>query len=528
MIISTHIFMFPFRWDYKSEEIGLTKIEFENRVDIEKFKAKLSNKWEYKKFSINKDIEYNEYIYFYDYVREAIYNEKEFNENKTSYSFKYKHCNGGKYIIEIKNKSYTLDIYTLDIEDISLKLYDSGVGTLIFYLNNTKESQSSKDDILKINDFGRRIYPQFLAGENGKLTEAVKDKFLASKIKIELLNDTFEDTFCNFDTIEKVDSNPQKIADFILKLFGDNFKDNKEDLNKDKILINPIIDDRMFVVCWYGNNGISEQLKAPVSDLYNKEFVEYNYINSDFWYEYIFIDGGGKTCQSKIMSKELLKKHSYDRWIGYGTLYATTRYSLVAFSNDFKTLKKFHADYIPTHLKTMYTQMIALVLAQRASILRFSDEVTNISHLDEKSEDNLTTKVEKLHKEYIKFTNKIYFREVTAQEQGIELYDKMLEVMKIKENVKDLDNEISELYNYARLIEEGKTKKEVDKLTKLGSYFLPPTLVAGIFGMNVFGDSIANSGWVILSILFIVSSVIGFKNRSKIKDIIKCEFKGKK
>jgi Mg2+ and Co2+ transporter CorA len=152
-----------------------------------------------------------------------------------------------------------------------------------------------------------------------------------------------------------------------------------------------------------------------------------------------------------------------------------------------ESLHKNNAAFLINHMKTVYFQMVILLLAQRTSILRFSDEITAISDIEEGNKD-LTKKISNLHKHYLRFKNKLYFKEVTPQEQGIELYDKARDVMRIDSDIQDLSYEIHSLNSYAFIEEEKLEKEQMNKLTKLGTYLLPPTLMAGIFGMNVFGE----------------------------------------
>jgi Mg2+ and Co2+ transporter CorA len=125
--------------------------------------------------------------------------------------------------------------------------------------------------------------------------------------------------------------------------------------------------------------------------------------------------------------------------------------------------------------------MAELCLLHRATVLSFSDEVTHVSNLIEKKKSKNRISLEKiddLYKHYILFINKIYFREVTAQEQGIEMYDMMQKIMRIPNDVKDLDKEIGELNHFA-------SKEEAHNLTRLATIFLIPTLIASLLGMNV-------------------------------------------
>lgn len=59
------------------------------------------------------------------------------------------------------------------------------------------------------------------------------------------------------------------------------------------------------------------------------------------------------------------------------------------------------------HFYTMYYEMALLVLIQRASILRLSDEASKIAIFDE---DEALENVKKLQRYYTEFINDLYFR----------------------------------------------------------------------------------------------------------------------
>jgi Mg2+ and Co2+ transporter CorA len=175
-----------------------------------------------------------------------------------------------------------------------------------------------------------------------------------------------------------------------------------------------------------------------------------------------------------------LEKHTYSRWIDYGTLYGMSRYSLVMLTGEYAPA------FLIKHLQTLYYKMAELSLLQRATVVSFSDEVTHVSDLVHSDEDKAIEKIEDLYKHYILFVNKIYFREITTQEQGIEMYDMMQRIMRIPEQVKDLDDEIAELNSFAGMIADKKDNKENVRHTWIATFFLPFMLMSGFFGMNYF------------------------------------------
>ena len=158
----------------------------------------------------------------------------------------------------------------------------------------------------------------------------------------------------------------------------------------------------------------------------------------------------------------------------------------------------------------MYVRLVEMVLIQRASILKFSAEVTRLSSLDEKDSRKPADQISDFYKAYIRFVNQIFFREITAQEQGIDLYDLLTDNMRIKDQVKDLDNEIGELHNYASLLDEKSQSRNLSLLTILGSLFLIPSFIVGFFGMNFFkyNDSFVNTKIGIIGAIIILSATI--------------------
>lgn len=525
-VYSSHIFMFPFRFDYVEKgfenEFDFYKDKtIDERVDLKKLKKAIKKDWDYEPLKLKKDINngkdyiYNEFAYFYDYARDAIYNQSE--DNPISYYFEKKFKNV-KYQIDILEKKP----YILDITGLSLRCFHTGVGILSIEFENRHYDKF--DDILKINDFGRRIYPQFISmppkllfkdAKNQKLlhyfvkpykaidwcikysTNVTKKSFLADSIKI-IGNYQKDKIDYKIDTKESFNFKPSDdivIGDHIMKLLGDSFTQYKKD-NSQKYYIQPILDDRMFVLSWHGNNLISNELK-----------ICHNYKNNDKWYKYLFIDGNGINVKNTEMKEQLLKKATYDRWSDNGTLWGVSRYSMVVLTDS-------SGFWLSRHLHSMYSQMIIILLATRSSILRFSDEVATLASDDTLEIDRLT----RLYQRYLIFYNRLNFKELTHQEQGIELYNMAREQMKIDEHIEKLDNKFTKLFEFANLQEEKKSTQSMNDISKIGAIFLPPSLLVALFSMGIYDyDKSLTSLFVGLSATF-ASAVLGYV---AIRNIIK-------
>lgn len=533
-VISSHIFIFPFRWDLINEDSCLD-ISIDKRLDVDEFISFLSkDEWQEdecvkKLININESdstSDYNTYSYFYENVRSAIWGKSDLVENKVTYKSRFKNIiyfagwksikkrkeqivrcfnyrnidNNSKYIIKIFNQERE---YELKIVNIKLKVYDTGIATLSYFLENY--DNNDENDILKINDFGRRIYPQF------KPTNDAKRSFLANKLILKLQGKQIEEDF------ETNNTSLIQISNTIMKLLGEKFICRKNKLNQlckkgeSGIFIKPVIDDRMFVICYY-----NDDLKSY------KIINDSNFLDDDFWYQLVFVDNSGPTCKNANMKKEFLLNSTYARWSGDGTLFGISRYSFVILCDE----KWFSKNILFNHINTLYYEMILIALVQRASILRFSDEISTIANTKSKS---LYYNIKKLQEYYIRFINTLYFKEVTAQEQGIELYDKILDFMRIEKEIKRLDENIDEIQRYQTLQASEKLNEFIRVLTigGLGIAFLSyiATLGAAKFEhfipqklMDLFSLSYSFFNYVILPlIIFLIVIICLIRNINGVK-----------
>ena len=457
-IISQHIFMFPFR-------ITVGEPSY-NHWNPKTFNPKLTG------------LNYSEYAYLHGYVRDALYQIRQ----DVKWISKYYELKGFNqtdtisYFIRGKKEPYILGI-----DNISLRIFETGVGILSFSLLN--DHYDKIEDILIINDFGRRVYPEFFP-ENGDI-KVVKDKFLPDKVVLNFSGRSpiEEDFSCLKDAIS--DDGKIRIGDHITKLL-------------EGIEFIPIIDDRMFTICWYG------------SCIWSQKLAGNGYKSCDAWHQYIFLDGRSIGTENRRMKEKLIRDNTYERWSDCGTLYGITRYSLMCITDTPTEENFFFPDVIRNHMQTMYFQIATILLAQRASILKFSADVSDISGEiedflnlgsdDEEQFRKIADKVKTLHSSFIHFVNRLWFTEVTPQEQGIEMYNMALKNMGLKEQLDEVRHEIKELYEFMDMQYEKMKAKDDRKmnhnlvlLNKLAFILLPLTVVSGLLGMNLFStDDISN------------------------------------
>lgn len=454
-LYSYHIFIFPFKWEHKS----ITGKTFSERFDLTKIKPWDNSDW----INLPKPIRaeyatelYNEKNFFYEFVHPVLFDDEKWKDDPVVLHYERKEAyDNRKLVYEIDVIANPGNPYRLNLKSIGLNLYSTGTGSLVFYLENN--DYPGLDNILRINQYGRRILPPFFDLKTGVLK--TKQYELANHIAITGLNGNEQRYFEDFSSYtDKTDWKPARFIESLMADFNENLH------------IEPVTDDRMHVLCRYENDKMSRIVKG--------KWLNNDGFKND-WYRFLFVDGGKyPMCQNEKMKDKLIKAHTYTRWTNWGSIHGISRYSFVYLT------PKNPNDFLKTHFRTIYARMVELTLIQRASILKFSEEVTELSKLKQEGTKSMTEKISGLYKEYIRFVNQVYFREVTAQEQGIELYNLMQEKMKIAEQVKDLDREIEELHNYANLLEQKEQEQRITKITVLGAVFLPATFLVGLFGIN--------------------------------------------
>lgn len=179
---------------------------------------------------------------------------------------------------------------------------------------------------------------------------------------------------------------------------------------------------------------------------------EFNYLHDDktanSLYEFVFIDTEGNvSCPTAEMRKELLSAHVYRRWLSCGTLQAVTNYSLVCITSE--------SVYAPVILPflTQYTRLACFALVQRASLIKFQADAALLSAHIKNPKKKINTQniiaLNKLQERFVAFQSQLNLFEVTAQEQGCELYGMLREFLFVDKQREALQNQLDALYSAA-------------------------------------------------------------------------------
>lgn len=550
-VISYHTFMFPFLY------------EMNKKTTRSKFEACCHPGWfpdVWEPDQMNNQIWYNQYHYFNETAHNAIYMPKDFKDkpeavvrnlrfdllslteeapkadpkreherpkNKSN-PIKYVICKGG-------NKYY------LDVNAIRMKLYNTGVGILIFELEN--RSYPSEKEVTQINDFGRRIYApyysytprKFLKFHKCKPTLKLRDQEKKKNLKSRHYRVNRDSMFCGICAEElyfeidgkgveqeqsslipkalRTAADVTVLAEPIRRLLSNSEcrVTTQEDCAKDEICIEPVIDDRMFVACYYKNGNFVDAMREWDGDHYRylthaKEMNPFDNENNKNaahrLYTMMYVDGDGLCCHSRTMLQKLLSdEHIYTRWLECGWLEGdqkTFAGTITGFSEyTMISVAKKPMDHLIDAFLTQYVEMAALALAQRASLLSFEYMISECAH-------GRNYEAENIHKKYVLFQSQLLLKELTPQQQGLELYDMLEKNLMIEKEKEEIKEQIEGLFIQ---IDETHDKVENNLLNALG--FLGMVEVADILIEHIFNKSCDNLLGIGAVVLFLVGSYKG-------------------
>ncbi len=469
-VYSYHTFIFPFVWEGRGKRtVTLDEFRslFENNVNWENIHIPDEHH-----VSLNplirdkKDILlfHKEYQYFHPYARKALYG---FSDDVVSnYSFRTQDIqNKAHYYIEctVEEKDeqgesiYCLHKYDLLVNGIRLKIYNTGIALFVLECENhgvgvrsyngeqTALDQRTLDAAKRINDYGRRISLPYIP------TPPFYSTITAERLVMDVKGvGTFVSDYRGFaEELSGTEDITDKLSlthfcDFIKKIlaFGRDdisFTSRLDEDDKKSYYIYPALDDRMFVTCYIKDSEALWQFSQR--DDNGKLLYLENERLSKSLHELIAIDPPGNCCtQDPDMRRKYIEEHTYLRWIQWGTLITYTNQSLINLTTSDCP------EYMEDSFLSQYVQLCCLVLVQRTSIINFQRQTSAMSaRIRERGKRislSTVSEITKLQERFVAFQNQLSFTEVTPQDQGIEIYDKLMEMSFVEKEIHALKEQL--------------------------------------------------------------------------------------
>ncbi|OOO00345.1 MAG: hypothetical protein ATN35_07660 [Epulopiscium sp. Nele67-Bin004] len=333
-IVSEHIFLFPFAWSISTQKQGYY---FRPQYQIKHKIFQNIKGWESEEFKIETDEQYNEFVYFYRPVRNALYSDSEYENISNNYNL-IDVGSDSNCVIDIKGKSYTLNI-----KRIGLKIVKSGIGILSFYLQNT--TYLEQEDVHNINMFTDCVYPLELPLNDRE------SRIYPTKIRFELNSSIIEEDILQTE-YKKIAG---KISPFIMSILGDSF--SQDSAKHRRILVEPLIGSKMFCICLYKDDQAFSQVQMSKKYNFKKEYTLIEDEQCYFLSPFVLFSISKTNTSSRV----------YDQMM---SLLVIQKASLLNFSNQIATISLLSKEELVVAIQSIYEIYIQFINQM------FFDEIT--------------------------------------------------------------------------------------------------------------------------------------------------------
>lgn len=481
-VYSYHTFILPFIWKSNNskpveEEYAKFKKNFDQNPNWRGTNLEGEFKLSYEEVYSTKDDMlslYKEYQYFHPYVRKAIYGYED--EIVSNYVFRPELIrNKAEYHI-VKKEKY----YKLMLNAIRLKIYNTGVALFIMECENhgidgNGDPQNSLNAVKDINDYGRRITIPFIDPNYAICADKLWVQFENSRYEEDFLA-TMKSVKGEQDLLTRVSlTNICEVIKGFLEEGSEYSFSSRQALDEKSFFVYPALDDRMFVACMVSDEEKTQSMLrvSEVGDQRRYAYEQNEDIQKEL-YELVFVDPAGDcTMQEYSMRAQYLEERLYKRWFDYNSIYSITNQSMIMLSSASET----NCPFLIDNFLTQYVQMACLGLAQRASLVKFKYEVSQLSAVlsRKKIEDDNIKVIMGLQKRYVAYQSQLSFDEVSPQEQGIEMYQLLKNALYIEKESETVKGQIEDLYETAN------TSLNYE-LSNVANVFLPLTVFLSICG----------------------------------------------
>lgn len=475
------IFLYPFYYQGNKESV-IHKLKSEGNWE--------SPIYQYEKY-------YDEYVYFHPFTRDILFDQSNIDYEKSMVYLYFKKSKELKLKVTYKekgNKGFHEIEKFYPINSIQLHLFDLNVGILTIQIQTAKTLKFR--EILQFNELVRRIAPSWQGQKDiGHLPQKVEFIDLNGHTIVESVED-----FNEQEMIQRPRDGVVYVSKLIQHLMSPLKNDKKADLSKTdqtELRYQTALDERMVV---YSYVCFDDKVQASEIILSDDDFLAFVLVDRE----------PGGSFSNKSMTKKYLKQYKYNRWEDLGTRYGFSRYSGVVLGKDDPWIEDgkeihFFRDKIFKDFKTIYYQIALILYFHRAALLKFSHESSLCSEILSRSQNNIK-QVNDLRKDFLVFTNKFWFTEITNQDQGIEMFDQWEGILRNKELFDEVAYELKEINEFIEREQDKNSademhqlEKRVGTLTIITIIFLPIMLLTSILGMNPLVDI---SKWWIFILIF--------------------------
>ncbi|SEH08758.1 hypothetical protein [Candidatus Venteria ishoeyi] len=232
--------------------------------------------------------------------------------------------------------------------------------------------------------------------------------------------------------------------------------------------------DRMFVNVAYGLTGIAPESSRA------RERAEFLlslavYVDKANGFPASIADG---YAYDRVFSQNLLQQQSLQRWndMGIYSAYSTYANAQLGYGYFFNEIVG------PTHIPFIYGRMFMLALFYQATLQHYNRHITcaTVALSEQKNLDSFR----ELRKGFIQFTNNYWFREVTSQVQGIEIFDLQTRALDLNTEYELIKDEMERADEYNQALRDQIFNERAEKYSLVAFLVGLAAVIAAILALT--------------------------------------------
>ncbi|WMP17256.1 hypothetical protein [Thiothrix lacustris] len=346
---------------------------------------------------------------------------------------------------------------TVEFQTVRLYRYFNGIYMLAFTVRPHATQHMYLEAWLRFTRLGRQLYPTFTEQWNeGKIAP------------LELTTPELAEPLRALDAevSRHFPKSSEYLSPILIHLAQQFFADDIKQKLKDEIRL---FDDRMFVSVAYGLAGeekLDENKRKRI-----KALIATTDRFEDTWSE---MDG---YAYSQTAIDRIIQNTEFDFWADKGGHFIYNDMVNGYLYRDWF----FNKIIAPKHIPYIYDRMLIQALFYQASLRHYDHEITVTTKALLNNKDKVND-ISKQRGQFIEFTNQYWFREVTNQMQGKEIFRLQQQGLGLQEHYTLLQDEITRTDEYLQALEADNAGKRAHQFTKLAA------VLAMVAALPIFND----------------------------------------
>jgi len=411
---------------------------------------------------------YTEFVYFHPFVQKFLYGEDSpirIAERKDITSVKVK--------LNTETESVT-EIVLLEVAHIHLYLFDTQIAILVLEI---KGSDFPLSTVQSLQNQFRRVYPPYWDDKDaaGHCPSEVTWLDNNGDAIGESSNYNYSNTFISYIQDNKT---PPVAAHWRWLLQPLHLTDENNN-NKKSVSFSQILDERIPAMTYL---AVDNPFKLSRNDLIRLTFYDESGKSEDSPYATKFLsDFEQKHCYDRFWEPQNAAK---DNWMT--TRYMCCGYGFVVIG---KANNKFFLDEdsgLHFFFGHHYFQFGLILDFQRASLLVFTARLAEAANrIKTMSNNSFMKEIQNIHEDFVQFTHRYWFLEISNQLQGKELFNWWKKHLGMDELYQQVIDEVRESDQLLDNRHQQKQNNQITRLTWIASIALSVGLSTSFLGMNI-------------------------------------------